>query len=341
MRVMTKHYPVEQRERAVKMVLDHLDEYRSVYAACQAIGPKVGVGAESLRRWTLQAQVDDNQRPGMTTAEQQRIKDLEREVRDLKEANEILKAASAFFARELDPRRRGHRVARCTVDRLMRDAGLSGVVRGRRHRTTIRGGADSRRAPDLLDRDFSAAAPNRKWVTDFTYTRTWSGFVYVAFVVDCYSRAIVGWHAATVMDTAMATTALKMALWRRDHASRTVASGLIHHSDAGSQYTSIAFAETLVLEGIAASIGSIGDAYDNALAETTIGLYKTEAVGRNSPFLTGPLKTIDDVEYATMEWVDWYSARRLHSLLDYVPPDEYESAYYAQPQAPQPATSQQ
>jgi putative transposase len=155
-------------------------------------------------------------------------------------------------------RRRGHRVARCTVDRLMRDEGLSGVVRGRRHRTTIPG-KDARRAPDLLDRDFTAAAPNRKWVTDFTYTRTWSGFVYVAFVVDCYSRAIVGWHAATVKDTAMVTTALKMALWRRDHANRSVASGLIHHSDTGSQYTSIAFAETLVLEGIAASIGSIGD----------------------------------------------------------------------------------
>jgi putative transposase len=131
-------------------------------------------------------------------------------------------------------RRRGHRVARCTVDRLMRDEGLSGVVRGRRHRTTIPG-KDARRAPDLLDRDFTAAAPNRKWVTDFTYTRTWSGFVYVAFVVDCYSRAIVGWHAATVKDTAMVTTALKMALWRRDHANRSVVSGLIHHSDAGSQ----------------------------------------------------------------------------------------------------------
>jgi putative transposase len=132
-------------------------------------------------------------------------------------------------------RRQGHRVAACTVDRLMRDEGLSGVVRGRRHRTTIPGGKDSRRAPDLLDRDFTAAVPNRKWVTDFTYTRTWSGFVYVAFVVDCYSRAIVGWHAATVKDTAMVTTALKMALWRRDHAERSVGAGLIHHSDAGSQ----------------------------------------------------------------------------------------------------------
>jgi len=226
-----------------------------------------------------------------------------------------------------DLRRRGHRVAECTVDRLMRDEGLSGVVRGRRHRITIPG-KDARRAPDLLDRDFTAAAPKRKWVTDFTYTRTWSGFVYVAFVVDCYSRAIVGWHTATVKDTAMVTTALKMALWRRDHANRSVASGLIHHSDAGSQYTSVAFAETLVLEGIAASIGSIGDAYDNALAESTIGLYKTEAVGRNSPFLTGPLKTIDDVEYATMEWVDWYNNRRLHSRPGYVPPDEYEAAFY-------------
>ena len=117
----------------------------------------------------------------------------------------------------------------------MGDEGLSGVVRGRRHRTTIPGGEDSRRAPDLLDRDFTAAAPNRKWVTDFTYTRTWSGLVYVAFVVDCYSRAIVGWHTATVKDTAMVTTALKIALWRRDHTDHRVDAGLIHHSDAGSQ----------------------------------------------------------------------------------------------------------
>lgn len=162
----------------------------------------------------------------------------------------------------------------------------------------------------------------------------------MAFVVDCFSRAIVGWHAATVKDTAMVTTALKMALWRRDHAERRVGAGLIHHSDAGSQYTSIAFTETLVLEGIAASIGSIGDAYDNALAETTIGMFKTEAIGRGSPFHTGPLRTIDDVEYVTLEWVDWYNNRRLHSQLDYVPPDEYEAAYYAHMQTSQPAAPQ-
>jgi putative transposase len=146
-------------------------------------------------------------------------------------------------------RRKGHNAAACTIDRLMGDEGMSGVVRDKRHRTTIQGGKNSTRAPDLLDRDFTSEAPNRKWVTDFTYTRTWAGFVYVAFVIDCFSRAIVGWHASTVKDTAMVTTALKMALWRRDHGGHRVGSGLIHHSDAGSQYTSIAFAETLVLEG--------------------------------------------------------------------------------------------
>ncbi|MBP1054295.1 DDE-type integrase/transposase/recombinase [Rhodococcus qingshengii] len=128
----------------------------------------------------------------------------------------------------------GYQVAACTVDRLMSAEGLSGVVRGRRHRTTL-GGKDSRRAPDLLDRDFTAEAPNRKWVTDFTYCRTWAGFVYVAFVIDCFSRTIVGWHASSVKDTPMVTTALKMALGRRDHGGHAVADGLIHHSDAGSQ----------------------------------------------------------------------------------------------------------
>lgn len=177
-------------------------------------------------------------------------------------------------------------------------------------------------------------------VTDFTYTRTWAGFVYVAFVIDCFSRAIVGWHASTVKDTAMVTTALKMALWRRDHGGHRIGADLIHHSDAGSQYTSIAFAETLVLEGIAASIGSVGDAYDNALAESTIGLFKTEAVSKRSPFLNGPIKTIDDVEFATMGWTDWFNQRRLHSTLDYLTPDEFEEVYYCQETAFQPEMSQ-
>ena len=132
---------------------------------------------------------------------------------------------------------------------------------------------------------------------------------------------------------------LKMALWRRDHGGHRVGDGLIHHSDAGSQYTSISFAETLVLEGIAASIGSVGDAYDNALAESTIGLFKTEAVSKSSPFLQGPIKTIDDIEFATMEWVDWFNTRRLHSTLDYVTPDEFEAVYYSQLSILQPEMS--
>jgi len=233
-------------------------------------------------------------------------------------------------------RRQGHRVAACTVDRLMRDEGLSGLVRGGKHRTTIAADQGGRRAPDLLDRDFTATAPNRKWVTDFTYCRTWSGFVYVAFVIDCFSRAIAGWHATQVKNTAMVTTALRMALWHRDHQDHQISEGLIHHSDAGSQYTSIAFAETLALEGIAASIGSVGDAYDNALAESTIGLFKTEVISKDSPFRVHPAKTVDDIEYATMEWVDWYNNTRLHSVLGYIPPNEFEAAYYAQPAALQP-----
>jgi transposase InsO family protein len=248
-----------------------------------------------------------------------------------------------YGRRKMTPylRRRGHDASIKTVDRLMRDDGRTGVVRGGRVRTTVAGkGKGHRRAPDLLDRDFTAERPNRKWVTDFTYVPTWSGFVYAAFVIDCFSRFIVGWHAATVKDTAMVTTALRMALWRRDHDARPVTDGLIHHSDAGSQYTSVAFAQTLVAEGIAASIGSIGDAFDNALAESTIGLYKTEAVAAGGPFLTGPPRTVDDVEYATVEWVDWYNNRRLHSLLGHVPPEEYETAYYAQDQPSQPVTTQ-
>ena len=169
-------------------------------------------------------------------------------------------------------------VSKHTVDRLMRQEGMRGLVRGRKTRTTIRG-KDGRRARDLLNRQFRTTAPNRAWVTDFTYCSTWSGFTYVAFAIDLYSRAIVGWSASTTKDVAFVESCLAMAMWRRDHAGRPVPKGMIHHSDAGSQYTSIRFTETLTLQGLSASIGSIGDAYDNAVAETTIGLYKTRAAG--------------------------------------------------------------
>jgi transposase InsO family protein len=232
-------------------------------------------------------------------------------------------------------RRQGLVVSKRQVDRLMRDLGINGLVRGKGTRTTIPD-RNAARAPDLLDRDFTAPAPNRRWVADFTYVRTWAGFVYVSFVIDCFARTIVGWHVATTKTTPLVITALRMGLWRRDRAGHDIEDGLIHHSDAGSQgeFTSVSFAETLVLEGIAASIGSIGDAYDNALAESTIGLFKNEAIRDGSPFRSGPLRTIDDVEWITAGWVDWYNARRLHSTLGDVPPDEYEAAYYADLETP-------
>ena len=213
------------------------------------------------------------------------------------------------------------------VDRAMRTLGLEGVRRAKKVRTTIPG-KDGKRAGDLLDRDFTASAPNRVWVTDFTYVRTWTGFVYVAFILDVYAQRIVAWHASMSKVTDLVMTPLRMALWQRDHEGHRVqASELIHHSDAGSQYTSIRFTEHLEVQGIQPSIGSVGDAYDNALMESINGLYKTECI-RTTIFHAGPYKTLADVEYATAGWVDWYTNRRLHSTLGMVSPVEHEAAYY-------------
>lgn len=225
-------------------------------------------------------------------------------------------------------RRQGHEVAFCTVDRLMRDLGMNGVRRGKAVRTTIPA-KDGRRAGDLLDRDFTAPAPNRVWVTDFTYVRTWAGFVYVAFIVDVFAQRIVAWHAATTKTVELVMTPLRIAIWQRDRDGRPVARGeLVHHSDAGSQYTSIHFTEHLELEGISPSIGSVGDAYDNALMETINGLYKAECI-RTTVFHSGPYKTIADVEQATSRWVDWYNTERLHSSLGMMTPVEFEQYHYA------------
>lgn len=221
-------------------------------------------------------------------------------------------------------------ISKHTVDRLMREEGMNGLVRGRGTRTTIPAKTGGRRAGDLLNRCFTAPRPNHAWVTDFTYVATWSGFVYVAFAIDLYSRAIVGWSASTRKDVAFVEQCLNMALWRRDHTGRQVPPGMIHHSDAGSQYTSVRFTETLALQGLSASIGSVGDAYDNAAAESTIGLYKNEAVAAGSPFRTGPLRTLGDVETLTMNYIHWYNESRLHSQLQHLTPEEYERAHYAQ-----------
>jgi putative transposase len=225
-------------------------------------------------------------------------------------------------------RRQGHQVAFCTTDRLMRDLGMNGVRRGKKLRTTIPG-RDGRRAGDLLDRDFTAPAPNTRWIADFTYVRTWAGFVYVAFIVDVYAQRIVGWHAATDRRTGLVLTPLRIALWDRGRQGIPVEPGqLLHHSDAGSQYTSIRFTEHLELAQIAPSIGSVGDAYDNALMESIIGLFKTEAIATDV-FHHRPFKTLADVEYATAGWVDWYNHRRLHSSLGMLTPVEHEQAHYA------------
>src|SRR5450830_570795 len=223
------------------------------------------------------------------------------------------------------------------VDRAMRDLGLAGVRRDKGTRTTIPA-RDGIRAGDLLNRDFTAPAPNRVWVTDFTYVRTWAGFTYVAFVVDVFAQKVVAWHAATSKATYLVMIPLRMALWARDREGhRPVPGQLICHSDAGSQYTSVRLTEHLALAEIRPSIGTVGDAYDNALMETINGLFKAECV-RTTVFHPGPFKTLADVEYATAGWVDWYNNRRLHSTLGNVPPVEYEHAHYAAlNREPQPA----
>jgi putative transposase len=216
-------------------------------------------------------------------------------------------------------RREGVPVARCTVERLMRRAGLCGVVRGRKKRTTIPAEVDQRPL-DRVQRQFVASRPNQLWIADFTYVATWSGFVYVAFVIDVFARCIVGWRVSRSMQTDLVLDALEQVL----HA-RQVGEGLIHHSDRGSQYLGIRYSERLKDAGVEASVGTTGDSYDNAMAETIIGLFKTEVIHAR-----GPWRSLDAVEYATLEWVDWFNNRRLLEPIGYVPPVEFEAEYYRQ-----------
>lgn len=214
--------------------------------------------------------------------------------------------------------REGVAVARCTIERLMRQLGLRGAIRGGAFRITTKADEKAVRPPDLVERNFQASRPNELWVADFTYVATWAGFVYVAFVIDVFSRAIVGWRASRSMRSDLALDALEQAL----HA-RPVVDGLVHHSDRGVQYLSIRYTERLAEAGVERSVGSRGDSYDNALAESIIGLFKSEVIHRR-----GPWRNLDQVEYAVLEWVDWFNRRRILEPLDYVPPIEYEAAYY-------------
>lgn len=216
--------------------------------------------------------------------------------------------------------RQGIVVARCTVERLMRAAGLRGLLRDKSPRTT-RPAPETARPADLVDRDFTATRPNQLWVADLTYVRTSAGWVYAAFILDVYSRRIVGWQLATNLYTELALDALQMALWRRqtDGADLT---GLVHHSDRGVQYRAIRYTQRLAEAGAVASVGSVGDSYDNAMAEAFNSLFKAELV-RNK----GPWHGLHDLEIATVEYIDWYNNRRLHGELEHVPPAEHEALH--------------
>jgi len=219
-------------------------------------------------------------------------------------------------------RRDGHRVARCTVERLMRAMGLQGVTRGRAWVVTTHAAVASDRPADLVDRQFIATRPNQLWVADFTYVATWRGFVYVAFVIDVFARRIVGWRVSASLRTDFVLDALEQAIYDRRGAG---IDALVHHSDRGTQYLSMRYTDRLTEAGIAPSVGSRGDSYDNALAESIIGLYKAEVIQRK-----GPWRHLEAVEFATLTWVDWFNTRRLLEPIGYVPPAEYEASYYQQ-----------
>ncbi|WP_419722593.1 IS3 family transposase [Shigella boydii] len=395
---MTKNtrFSPEVRQRAVRMVLESQGEYDSQWATICSIAPKIGCTPETLRVWVRQHERDTGGGDGgLTTAERQRLKELERENRELRRSNDILRQASAYFCEggvrpplekmmplldklreqygvgplcsELhiapstyyhcqqqrhhpDKRsaraqrddwlkkeilrvydgnhqvygvrkvwrqllREGIRVARCTVARLMAVMGLAGVLRGKKVRTTISRKAVA--AGDRVNRQFVAERPDQLWVADFTYVSTWQGFVYVAFIIDVFAGYIVGWRVSSSMETTFVLDALEQALWARRP------SGMVHHSDKGSQYVSLAYTQRLKEAGLLASTGSTGDSYDNAMAESINGLYKAEVIHRKS------WKNRAEVELATLTWVDWYNNRRLLERLGHTPPAEAEKAYYA------------
>jgi putative transposase len=262
---------------------------------------------------------DPRRRPARTRRDERLGEDIRRVWREHREVYGVRKVWKQL-------RREGQVVARCTVARLMRHLGLAGVMRGRKFTVTTIPETAAARPPDLVTRQFQAVRPNQLWVADLTYVATWRGFVYVAFVIDVFSRRIVGWRASTSLRTDLALDALEQALYERPI---TPAQPLVHHSDRGVQYLSIRYTERLAEAGIEPSVGTTGDSYDNALAESVIGLFKTEEIYRR-----GPWRRLEDVEFATLEWVAWYNGSRLLEPLGYVPPAEFEKAYHDRQTAP-------
>ncbi|HEY2087430.1 MAG TPA: IS3 family transposase [Mycobacterium sp.] len=403
-----RKYPEELRERATRLAVEARKDPAARTGAIKRIADQLDVHPEALRTWVKQAETAEGSRPGTSSQDAVRIAELEREVKELRRANAILKSASGFLRGGAGPStalkvayidqhkeefgvqpicevlkgtdaeiapstyyvaharpesaraardrqlteeitvihrenygvygarkvhaallRRGWKVARCTVERLMRAAGLRGVVRAKSPRTT-RPAPETARPADLVERQFTAHAPNVLWVADITYIRTFSGWVYAAFVIDVFSRMVLGWQVATSLYTDLALDALEMAIWKRRHAGGDL-SGLVHHSDRGVQYRAIRYTERLEQAQAVASVGSKGDSYDNALAEAFNSLFKAELI-RNK----GPWTGINDLEVAVAEYIDWFNQRRLHGELGHVPPAEYE-ALHATTRTPEPA----
>ncbi|MGP5176811.1 IS3 family transposase [Psychrobacter aquimaris] len=391
-------YTPEIKERAVRLLIEAANDYPSTWSAIQAIAPKIGCTPETLRSWHKKH--IDKTIPAKIQAQSQaeRIKELERENKELKQANEIIRKAAGFFrpggnrpqtlvmvqfidenksiygipaicrvlpiapstyyrTKDLDdnPEKRSQRSqhddfylneikriwqdskcrygtrkvwqqlkaegihpARCTVERLMRQHGMQGVWRGK-GKITTKSRDDQKRADDLVNRNFNAYRPNQLWVADFTYIKTLSGWVYTAFIIDVFARAIVGWKVSDRMNTDMVMAALNQAIADRNHPK-----DVIHHSDRGVQYLSIRYTDKMADSGVIASVGTTGDSYDNALAETVNGLYKTEVI----EYLKQQWQGVSDVELATLEWVDWFNKTRIHSTIGYVSPFEFEKRYY-------------
>ena len=297
----------------VRFVDDHRDAY-GVEPICQMIPIAPSTYYEHKAR-----QADPSRWP----ARVQRDATLRDEIQRVWDENQQVYGAEKIW-RQL--RRENVTVARCTVERLMRQMGLRGATRGNRRPVTTIGADDEASRPlDLVNRDFTAERPNQLWVADLTYVATWRGFVYVAFVFDVFSRWIVGWRASSRLRSDLALDALEQALYER----QPDGDGLVHHSDRGSQYIAISYTNRLLEAGIEPSVGSVGDSYDNALAESVIGLFKAEVIRRK-----GPWRHLEHVEFATLEWVDWWNHRRLLGPIGHIPPAEFEMSYHEQHSTP-------
>jgi len=288
----------------VSFVDDHRDEY-GVEPICEMLPIAPSTFYEHMAR---------RANPDLRSARAKRDDELRPEIQRIWKENRRAYGAYKVWRQS---HREGRPVARCTVERLMRNLGISGVTRGRKWKTTIPDDMADRPS-DLVNRQFVADRPNQLWVADLTYVSTWRGAVYAAFVIDVFSRMIVGWRVSNSLRTDLALDALEQAL----HA-RSDTDGLIHHSDRGSQYLSIRYTERLAAAGVDTSVGSVGDSYDNAMAETIIGLYKAEEIGPK-----GPWRNIEDVEFATASWVEWFNNRRILTPIGDIPPVELEEMYY-------------